>query len=125
MWNAIREYYGLKRNHDVAEFFEISDQAANGWTKGGIMHYEEIYRRCPEISPEWLLSQGEVGTMLRTATQSIHGDNNTQVGGDYRQDNESIKKALSLLENEQENSRKIQEQNMALIEIIANITKNK
>lgn len=126
MWDAIREYYGLKRNHDVAVFFGISDQAANGWTKGGIFHYEEVYRKCPEISADWLLSQGEVGPMVRPASQSINGNHNTQVGGDYRQEcNDSISNALALVAAEQEAGRKLQEQNSALIDIIANLTKNK
>ena len=126
MWAAIREHYKLKRNHDVAEFFGISDQAANGWTKGGIFHFEEVYRRCPEISPDWLLSQGENGPMIKPLSQTINGDHNTQVGGDFRQEcTDAINKAFSLMEAEQENNRKMQEQNSALIDIIANLTKSK
>lgn len=126
MWSAIRAHYNLKRNVDVARFFEVTDQVANGWTKKGIFDCEEVYRRCPDISPEWILSQGEKGPMLRPVSQSINGDHNTQVGGDYKQEcNDSIRHALTLVATEQENTRKLQEQNAALIDIIANLTKNK
>ncbi len=126
MWTAIREYYGLKRNVEFARYFGISDQAANGWMKGGKLDCELVYRRCPEISPEWLLSQGEVGPMLRPTTQNIQGDNNTQVGGNYKAEcNGTIKKALNMIAAEQESNKKLQEQNSSLITIIANLTQNK
>lgn len=124
MWAAIREYYGWKRNHDVAAAFGITDQAAYGWLKGGIIQYEDVYRRCPEISPDWLLSQGENGPMLRPASQSITGDNNTQVGGDMMQEG-STKKVLELLAAEQENNRRLQEQVASLVGIIQNLTATK
>lgn len=126
MWTAIRDHYGLKRNVDFARFFGITDQTANGWMKNGKLDCEEVYRRCPDISPDWLLSQGEAGPMLRPVTQNIHGDHNTQVGGNYKTEcNETIKKALDMIAVEQENNRKLQEQNASLINIIANLTQNK
>lgn len=123
MWEAIRTHYGLKRNHDFAVFFGVSDQTANGWMKTGVLNCEEVYRRCPDISPDWLLSQGSVEPMLRTASQSIQGDNNTQVGGDLmRESGETAKEILELLRVEQANCAKQLEQNSALISIITNLT---
>ena len=126
MWEAIREHYGLKRNVEFARFFQITDQTANGWSRKGVLDPEIVYKFCPEISPDWLLSQGEVGPMLRPASQNINGDHNTQVGGDLKQEcNDTIQMALDLVAAEQENNKKMQEQNQSLIEIISNLTKNK
>lgn len=61
---AIAEHYGLTRNSDFARFFGISEQAAYQQQKQGIIKYEEVYRRCPDLSPDWLLNGGE-GPMLR------------------------------------------------------------
>lgn len=53
---AIAEHYGLTRNSDFARFFEVSEQTAYQQQKQGIIKYEEVYRRCPDISPDWLLN---------------------------------------------------------------------
>lgn len=64
MLEEIARYYGLERNIAFANFFEISPQLAISRRKTGALDYEEIYKRCKEISPDWLLSGGE-GPMLR------------------------------------------------------------
>lgn len=124
--NKIREHYGLKRNIDFAKYFGISEQNANAWYKRTSLDYEAIYKYCPEINPDWLLSGGE-GEMLRTATQSINGNNNTQVGGNYAPENEgsgALRTALDALREEQGIAKKAQEQADSLIEIIKQMTGN-
>lgn len=64
MLAEIIKYYGLEKNIRFAEFFDISPQLALSRKKQGVLDYEELYRRCREISPDWLLSGGE-GPMLR------------------------------------------------------------
>lgn len=115
--NELREYYNLKRNVDFARFFEITEQNANAWYKRTSLDFESIWRRCPEINPDWLLSGGE-GEMLRPANQNIQGDNNTQVGRDLTQQSgtaESVNKALDALREEQA-------QTASLIEIVKAVT---
>ena len=115
--NELREYYNLKRNVDFARFFEITEQNANAWYKRTSLDFESIWRHCPEINPDWLLSGGE-GEMLRPANQNIQGDNNTQVGRDLTQQSgtaESVNKALDALREEQA-------QTASLIEIVKAVT---
>lgn len=64
MLSKVAEHYGLTRNIDIAKFFELSPQTAFSWMKGS-WNIFEIYNRCPDINPEWLLSLGEKGDMLR------------------------------------------------------------
>lgn len=64
MLSKVAEYYGLTRNVDIAKFFELTPQTAFSWSKGS-WNIFEIYNRCPDINPEWLLSLGEKGDMLR------------------------------------------------------------
>lgn len=63
--SKIAEYYHITRNIDFAKFFNIMPQNAISWLKDGRYNIYEVYQRCPDISPEWLLSLGEKGDMLR------------------------------------------------------------
>ena len=98
--------------------------------KQGILAYEDIYRLCPDISPDWLLSGGE-GPMLRA--DRIENNGNLNIGGNgakqyFRtQESESVKKALDALENEQkalareqEALARSQEQVTGLIQVLQN-----
>lgn len=117
--NELREYYNLKRNIDFARFFEISEQNANAWYKRTSLDFESIYKHCPEINPDWLLSGGE-GEMLRPVNQNIESDNNAQVGRDLTQHGatiDSVNKALDALREEQSHT-------ASLIEIVKTITAN-
>lgn len=122
MWNEIREHYNLKRNVDVARYFGVKEQVANNWTKRGVMDLERVYQLCPDISPDWLLSRGESGPMVRPAHQSINGDNNTQVGGNYQHDCNSLSQALEMLAREKDENKKLQEQIVELLGIVKNLT---
>ena len=63
--SKIAEFYHIQRNIDFAKFFNISPQVAISWTKDGRYNVYDVYNRCPDINPEWLLSLGEAGEMLR------------------------------------------------------------
>lgn len=107
----IREHYGLHRSVDFARFFNISPQLANAWLSRDSLDYQAIYKKCPEINPDWLLSGGE-GPMLRE-----------DMGREERmlQDescNTALDNALQALKNEQAISRKAQEQADRLINIV-------
>lgn len=123
--NEIRNYYGLEKNTDFAKFFGLSDQNAYSWTKRGYIDYELVYEKCPEINPEWLLSCGEKGPMLKSAiTQEIKGDNNTQVAGDsIGPSDETLSKTLDALSAEQDRCTKLQHQIDTLLDIVRNMSK--
>lgn len=128
MIEAIAAYYHIEKNSDFANFFEISGQTAFQRRKQGIMAYEEIYRRCPDISPDWLLSGGE-GPMLRA--DRIENNGNLAYGNNSRQiykpiyETETVKKVVDALgkeqdalRSEQESLHKAQDQITGLIQIL-------
>ena len=103
MLKEIASYYNIEKNIDFANFFGISAQNAYQKVKQGIMDYEEIYKRGPDISADWLLSGGE-GEMLRA--NRIENTGNINYGNNSRQmvrmhETESVKKALDALSAEQ------------------------
>ena len=105
MLKEIAAYYHIEKNADFARFFEISEQTAFQRRKQGILMYEDIYQRCPDISPDWLLSGGE-GPMLRQE-RIENNTGNLNFGNYSRQvfrthESESMKKALDILKTEQE-----------------------
>lgn len=120
MLKEILEHYHLHKNIDFAQFFGLSEQNAYSWTKRGFMDIELVYEKCPDIDPEWLLSNGEKGQMLRKDNnQSVIGDNNTTANGDiHGPSNEALNKALDALADEQKICAKFQEQHDAFIELL-------
>lgn len=120
MLKEIREHYRLHKNIDFAQFFGLSEQNAYSWTKRGFMDIELVYEKCPDIDPEWLLSSGEKGQMLRKDNnQSVIGDNNTTANGDiHGASDEALNKALDALAEEQKMCAKFQEQQDAFISLL-------
>lgn len=120
MLKEIRDYYKLHRNIDFAQKFDLSEQNAYSWVKRGYLDLELVYEKCPEIDPEWLLSNGEKGSMLRKDNnQNVIGDNNTTANGDiHGPSNEALNKALDALAEEQKMCAKFQEQHGAFIELL-------
>ena len=124
MLEAIATYYGISKNVDFAKFFGITEAAAFQQRKQGIMKYEEIYKKCPDISPDWLLGGGE-GPMLRA--ERVENNGNMNFGANSRQvykapyhDNETIKKSLDALVNERKALERAQEQISGLISLLTN-----
>ena len=101
--NEIAKHYHLTRNVDVAEFFGISQQSSVAWMKGGYNIYE-VYKRCPDINPYWLLSMGEDGEMLRPSEEE---DNETLTTRGLL---ENLRMAQERLAEEQNISRRVLEQ---------------
>ena len=95
--NMIAEHYNITRNIDFAKFFDMLPQSAQAWRNGRYDVYE-VYRRCPDIHPEWLLSLGKVGPMLRPEAESEQKDDTPL--------DRILEKALDRLAEEQAISRK-------------------
>lgn len=118
--NGIRDFYGLRKNIEFARFFEISEQNANGWYKRTTLDFESIWKHCPEINPDWLLSGGE-GEMTRAAAlkqEAVLGDKQSESPCS----SVTIERALDALREEQAITKTAQEQASDLIEIIKNTT---
>ena len=118
MIDKIRDYYGLKKNIDFAAFFGISEKNAHMWQKNGRLDFEEFWKRCPEISPDWMLSGGE-GPMLR----SERGDNFIPATGFAASqplvtESEALRTLAEALKHEQEALAKAQEHISGLIEAL-------
>lgn len=123
MLKEIRRYYRLDKNVEFARFFELSEQTAYAWTKRATFDLELVYKNCPEINPDWLLSHGENGAMLRSGgnqSQSIVGNNNTAAanGVIMGTTHESLNKALDALAEEQRRCAEMQAQQARLIELL-------
>ena len=120
MLGRILTYYGLGKNSDAARYFGVSEQAMFMRVKRGILDLEEVYEKCPEISPDWLLSGGK-GEMIRANRDAI-GNGNVNVGDYSKQEviieSRNLEMALESLAKEQAALAKAQEQISGLIEIL-------
>ena len=125
MMDMLAEFYGFTRNADYARFFGITPQTALARRKNNYIDFEEVYARCPEVSPDWLLSHGE-GPMLRSERGEVV--NNTFNSGDnvrqrvYNNNGDNTKTVVqltALLQKEQEALSKAQEQISGLIALLA------
>ena len=115
MLRQIAEHYGISRNVDFAKFFNISEPTAFSRMKNGFIDFEEIYRMCPDISPDWLLSGGE-GQMLRKDARQ--GTGKEQGNGGGFQNTETLDRALDALAREQQALAKAQEHISGLIDAL-------
>lgn len=119
MLKEIRDFYKLHRNIDFAQFFGLTEQNAYSWTKRGFLDIELVYEKCPDIDPDWLLSGGEKGEMLRKDnSQTIIGDNNKTANGNITEQSEALDKALDALREEQRMCAKLQEQQDRFIALL-------
>ncbi len=108
MLATIRKHYGLKKNAQFAQFFDLTPQNAYSWTNRGYIDPFSIYQHCPDINPEWILSLGEKGSMLRDAEPETASSS----------DNVELAQALAALAASQEQCRKAQEQISSLLAIL-------
>ena len=121
MLRQLADYYGISKNVDFARFFGISEPTSFNRLKMGVIDFEEIYAKCPEISADWLLS-GE-GPMLKTERDKLVASQNTNIGEGANQnvsvvECQAVKDALVALGREQEALGKAQDQISGLIEIL-------
>ena len=121
MLKQLADYYGISRNVDFARFFELSEPTAFNRLKMGVIDFEQVYEKCPDISGDWLLS-GE-GPMLKSEREKSVASNNTNIGDNARQhvsvvEGEALKMALESLKKEQDALSRSQEQISGLIEVL-------
>lgn len=121
MLRQIAEYYGISRNVDFAKFFGLSIQTSFQRLKNGFVDFEQIYAKCPDISPDWLLSGGE-GPMLRSERGEMIASQNTNSGSGTQSvsviNDKNLETALASLEREQHALAQSQEQVSNLIELL-------
>ncbi len=113
------DYYKLSRNVDFANFFGVSEQNAYGWKRGAYNVYE-VYRRCPDIDPEWLLSDGEVGEMLREKNE-VKGGMSQDCRQLLEKSLDNTQHALERLAQEQAISKSVLAQTDKVIELIRSV----
>lgn len=118
MLKQIAEYYGITRNVDFARFFGLGEVTAFNRLKQGIIDYEEVYAKCPDISADWLLSGGE-GPMLRAdRDREIYERGGSQEKGEAGKNcnlEDRLKDAMDALTREQESLARSQEHISGLI----------
>ena len=120
MLREIAKHYGIERNVDFAQFFELEPATSFQRFKNGFIDFEQVYEKCPDISPDWLLNGGQ-GPMLRKDREN--GSHNINIGEQANQhisvqDCENLRMALEALSREQAASARAQEQVSALIELL-------
>ena len=121
MLKQIAEYYNITRNIDFANFFGLSQPTAFNRLKMGVIDFEEVYEKCPELSADWLLS-GE-GPMLKKDRDSSIASQNMNIGEGANQnvsvvESKAVQDALHALAREQEALSRAQEQISGLIELL-------
>lgn len=131
MLREIAQYYGLQKNADFARFFGLEPATAVMRFKNGFIDFEQVYEKCPDISPEWLLNGGQ-GPMLRKERDGFIASQNTNIGDNAKQqvvvsEAEGIRTAIEALEKERQSHArtqtalaKAQEQVSDLIAILNN-----
>ena len=122
MLKELADYYGISKNVDFARFFGLSEPTSFNRLKTGVLDYEDIYAKCPDISADWLLS-GEGPMLKRDRDKAIIASHNTNIGDNANQnvsivEGEAVKEALEALKREQEAVSRAQDQISGLIEIL-------
>lgn len=116
MLRQIAEYYGITKNSDFAKFFGLSIQTSFQRFKNGFVDFEQIYEKCPDISPDWLLSGGE-GPMLRSERDAAIA-RETQVAAAPAVDRKSLEQMQVALDKAQDALANSQSQVSGLIELL-------
>ena len=118
MLRQIAEHYKITKNVDFARFFGIDPAASFQRIKNGYIDYEDVYNKCPDISPDWLLSGGE-GPMLRADRDKEIAERLGPVGKNAPEEtSKSLELALEALSKEQEMLACCQMQVSGLIDIL-------
>ena len=111
--SKISEHYGIQRNIEFAKFFGLKEQIAVFWRKGKY-NIQAVYRACHDINPEWLLSDGEIGEMLRTPPK----ETNTDYRELLEKSLENERNALARVSDEQAISKQVLMQTDKVLELI-------
>lgn len=121
MLKEIRHYYRLDKNVEFARFMGLSEQNAYTWTKRSTFDLEVVYERCPEINPEWLLSRGERGEMLRSDAEkkALGTKGGASISAQMLTEAREIaNKALTALAEEQRRCAEYQQQQSRLVDVL-------
>ncbi len=64
--NEIKTLYKFKKDTDFARFLEIKPQTLASWYARNNFDIDLVYRKCPNINADWLLSgKGEKSKYLK------------------------------------------------------------
>jgi len=63
--NELKRHYNFKKDVELAKFLEITPQILSNWDSRGTFDLRKIYTKCVDVSPDWILSNGQ-GSMLRS-----------------------------------------------------------
>ncbi|ADQ78556.1 Peptidase S24/S26A/S26B, conserved region [Paludibacter propionicigenes WB4] len=63
--NELKRHYNFKKDVELAKFLEITPQILSNWDSRGTFDLHKIYTKCVDVSPDWILSNGQ-GNMLRS-----------------------------------------------------------
>lgn len=66
--NELINHYANGNNTKFANLLGVSQQVVANWKKRGVLDYELILEKLPEVSAEWLMRG--VGSMLKEAAQT-------------------------------------------------------
>ena len=61
--DEIKEYYKFKTDAEFARYLGIRPQSLSNWKRRNSFNPFLVYRKCPEINPDWILL-GE-GTIIK------------------------------------------------------------
>ncbi len=75
--NKIIEHYNFKSDAEFARFLEIKPQTLSNWKARNTYDAELIYTKCVELNPEWLITSGEKGEMLKNSYEANEAVLNT------------------------------------------------
>ena len=124
--NKIIQYKNLKSDAEFARFLDITPQNFSKWKQRGTYDIELLYKKCPELNPEWLLT-GD-GSMLKSEekssiNQNITGDSNIQSGNDTNTGDSAIQ--IKKLEQELKECKKELKEKDKTISKLVNLMSSK
>lgn len=99
----------------------LTEQNAYTWTKRSTFDLEVVYTHCPEINPEWLLSRGERGEMLRSDAEKKALEPNSGASISAKMLSEAMEtanKTLAALTEEQRRLAECQQQQARLVDLL-------
>jgi hypothetical protein len=70
----LKQFLGLESDVDLAKALKIKPSAINNWSKRNKINYKRIFEAFPDLSPDWLLGNGNgytFGSISLQAFQNI------------------------------------------------------
>lgn len=94
------EHYCSGSKAKFAQMIGITPQLLSNWIKRNTLDYEQVYKGCPNLSGDWLLSG--VGSIERQDTQVVNNELLTlckELVANYQQRDNVINKLMSMVSN--------------------------